>query len=209
MALTPVFKYRRPAPTMSLTSLPPELLDQVLSDKELQKRDLANLARVNRSIYPLVLRRLYADVLLDGSDHREDMEVLDLFNRALTESPRLAAATQSLTIITGSPNDARTIPSKEIIGNLHALRTLPLGFYGMVHCAANFLQMILPAELDTSAAILSKIQDLEITHPAITFSGIIKLISLPRIERLAVKCHPRQEAREVAVLPSTEGTAPP
>lgn len=199
-ALTPVLKHKYQEPKMSLTSLPPELIDKVLSDKDLRKHDLANLARVNRSFYLLVLNRLYRDVRLYGSGLRQDQEILDLFDRALIASPRLAAATRSLAINAFLPDDDKILRSKSILGKLNALQTLSLAFHGKGYINASFVQNIMPTELDTGVITLTKLQDIEIIDPELTFGEILKLICLPTIGRLAVKCHRRKETSEVAVL---------
>lgn len=188
---------------MSWTNLPPELVDKVLSDNGLRKRDLANLARVNRSTYPVVLKWLYRDVKLHGSGQRQDQQVLNLFDRALTESPRLAAATKSLTINAFLPNEDKLLRSKSILGKLYALQTLSLAFYGQGYFDASFVQKIIPTGLKASANTLAQTQCIEISDPELTFGDIVKLMWLPKVQSLSVKCHRKIENSGLAVLPST------
>lgn len=188
---------------MPWTSLPPELIDKVVSERHLRKRDLANLARVNRSTYPIVLKMLYREVKLHGSGERQDQEVLDLFHRTLTESPRLATFTQSLTINAFLPDDDKLLRSKTIIGKLYALQTLSLAFYGKGYFDESFVENVMPTDLDTGTDMLARVRNIEIIDPELTFSGISTLMCLPKVESLTVKCHRRNVKSGEAVLPST------
>lgn len=188
---------------MPWTSLPPELIDKVVSERHLRKRDLANLARVNRSTYPIVLKMLYREAKLHGSGERQDQEVLDLFHRALTGSPRLATFTQSLTINAFLPDDDKLLRSKTIIAKLYALQTLSLAFYGKGYFDESFVKNVMPTDLDTGTIMLARVQNIEIIDPELTFSGISPLMCLPKVESLTVKCHRRKVKSGGAVLPST------
>jgi hypothetical protein len=175
---------------MPWTSLPPELIDKVVSERHLRKRDLANLARVNRSTYPIVLKMLYREVKLHGSGERQDQEVLDLFHRALTGSPRLATFTQSLTINAFLPDDDKLLRSKTIIGKLYALQTLSLAFYGKGYFDESFVENVMPTDLDTGTIMLARVRNIEIIDPELTFSGISTLMCLPKVESLTVHGKP-------------------
>lgn len=188
---------------MSLTQLPPELLGQVLSDRDLRKRDLANLARVNKNIHVLVLNIIYRDVSLHGSGQHSDQEIFDLFHRTVIATPRLAAITHSLTISAFLPDDDKILRSRQILAKLTALRNLSLAFHGKGYFDANFIQKIMPTEFDTGAVTLAKLQDIKITDPGLSFREILNLICLPSLVRLAVKCHRKEGAVGEDVSPST------
>lgn len=188
---------------MSLIHLPPELLDQVLSDQGLRKRDLANLARVNKSIYALLLTKIYKDVRLHGTEQHQDQEIFDLFHRTLVATPRLAATIQSLTASAFLPDDEKIMRSRQILEKLTALRKLSLTYYGRGFFDVNFIQKIMPTKPNTAATTLVKLQHITITDPRLSFHEISKLICFPSLERLAVKCDQRQETTQRDVSPST------
>ncbi|KAJ5980634.1 hypothetical protein N7481_007932 [Penicillium waksmanii] len=187
---------------MSLTHLPPELIDQVLSDKDLRTRDLARLARVNKKTYALVSTRIYRDVTLYSSGQHGDGEILDLFHRTLVATPRLAAITQSLSVSAFLPNDAKILQSRQTLAKLTALRNLSLAFWGSGYLA-NLIERVMPTEPDTGATTLAKLQNMTIIDPGLSFREISKLICFPSLERLTVKCHRNQETAGCDVLPST------
>lgn len=189
---------------MSLTHLPPEIIDQVLSDKDLRTHDLARIARVNKSIYALVLTRIYRDVTLYSSGEYRGQEILDLFHRTLIATPRLATITQSLTVSAFLPNDAKIHQSRQTLAKLTGLRNLSLDFWGKgTGYIANLIEKIMPTEPDTGATTLVKLQNITITDPGLSFREISKLVSFPSLERLAVKCHRQQETSGCDALPST------
>lgn len=187
---------------MSWASFPPELVAKVLSDNELRKRDLANLARVNKTISSVVTKRLYGDVKIHGSGQRQDQEVLDLFYRTVAISPRLAATTQCLTINAFLPGDDKILRSQAILKKLNSLKNLSLAFHRVKKSDASFIQRIIPIDPDPKDAVLAQLQNIEITDPELTYHDISRLMLLPRLERLSVKCRGKQEASGLIELPS-------
>lgn len=188
---------------MSWTSLPPELLNNVLSNKALGKRDFVNLVWVNKHTRLLALQYLYRDVKLFTSRGRPDQRVLNLFDRSLTESPRLAAAIKSLAITTFLPDDDSLARTKTILGKISALQNLSLSFYGKNYFDACFLQKIIPGQPEHNGIALAHVQCIEISHPGLTLAGISSLILLPKIQRLAVTWHRTEQSSGAVSSPST------
>ncbi|KAK2812426.1 hypothetical protein FQN50_001427 [Emmonsiellopsis sp. PD_5] len=157
---------------MSLNNLPPELIDQILSDHCLKRYDLASLALVNRRLSKAVLPALYRDVTLYRNFKGPSSSFTDLI-RTVTARPELAKYTRSVSVVSISSGLDVEIDALRLFHSIESLR---------VNATARLdLACVLPANP------LAKLQCLEFYTPLpIPFDDMARFIQLPALESLTV-----------------------
>ncbi|PGH01139.1 hypothetical protein AJ79_08010 [Helicocarpus griseus UAMH5409] len=128
---------------MGLDHLAVELVQNIISDNALRQSDLANLARTNKhlsAIIPIVLYRnvslVFVDQLINDDElqlgpgrheRRGSIQTFKLFNRSITDNPKLAGLTRSICIIATTDNDdARLSYVWKVLAQLGNLEKLSL-----------------------------------------------------------------------------------
>ncbi|KAK2782892.1 hypothetical protein FQN52_000532 [Onygenales sp. PD_12] len=157
---------------MSLNNLPPELIDQIVSDDCLERYDLASLALVNRGLSKAVLPALYRDVTLYRNFKGPSSSFTDLI-RTITARPELATHTRSVNVVSVSSGLDVEIDALRLFHSIESL---------WVNATTRLdLDCILPGNP------LAKLRFLEFYTPLpIPFDDMARFIQLPALESLTV-----------------------